>query len=329
MTKTERIPVILDVDTGTDDAIAILAAVGCPAIDLVAVCSVRGNKPVANTTENSLRVLEAVGSTIPVYRGCALPLCKDIADNRLPEVGGPIAEVDGQKIHVHPEYLDLPSATRTAETLPAPAFYVEYLRNCTKPVTIVIVGPLTNVAAALMMDPGIVANIEKIVVMGGGHDYANHSPYAEFNIWADPEAAQRVFQADTEVVVVPLDATEQTAFTLADAADFRNVGNFAASFAADLMDHRIHVGNALHPHDPPGATAVHDALALLAVVDPSLLSGRRVHCDVGLSGFAEGVTLISTSLRFHVEDSEKNVWFAFGADKARFKSMLIDCLGRV
>ena len=322
----DKVKIILDVDTGTDDAVAIMAGILSKDIDLVAVCSVHGNQPLHNTTENSLRVVQAMGSDVPVYRGCPRPLVKDLVQNRIPDAGKPAVVIDGQVIQTHPAYLDLPASAKPAEDMPAVSFYVDYLRNAKEPVTLVPVGSLTNIAAALIVDPSIVKNIEQIVIMGGGHDLANHSPTAEFNIWADPEAAQWVIHCGADIVLVPLDATETTAFDRADAADFRALGTFAGKFAADLIEHRITVGDALHKHNPPGNTAVHDALAIMAAVDRSLLTDlRRVHCDIGLGDFAEGATLINASRRFYVEESDKNVWFAFKADKERYKQMLLEC----
>ena len=321
--------IILDVDTGTDDAVAIMAAALSADIDLIAVCSVAGNKPIENTTENSLRVLQALGSDVPVYKGCAKPLVKYLAQNRIPDAGGPNAMINGKRIDIHPEYLDLPKANHSFLPLPAAAFYVDYLRKAEEPVTLVAVGPLTNLATAFIMDSSIIQKIEKIVIMGGGFSRANHTPYAEFNIWADPEAAQWVINADTRIVMVPLDATQKTALTMDDAKKIRDIHTFAAEFTADLVEHRILVENALQPQNPPGKTAVHDALALLAAVDESLLTDlRHVHCDIGFGDFGEGATLINASARFYVNEDQKNIYFAYNADKERYLKALMECFNK-
>ena len=320
----EKTKIILDVDTGTDDAVAIMAAVKHPDIDLVAVCSVAGNKPLVNTTENSLRVLQALGSDVPVYRGCAQPLVKSITSTRIPDHGGTMTIVDGKEYHVHPEYLDLPASKRSFEELPAPMFYVDYLRKAKEPVTIVAVGPLTNLAVALLMDHDIVRNISRIVIMGGGDRCANRTPVAEFNIWADPDAAQWVVHCGAGILMVPLDATVCTAFTKEDAEDFRRLDTFCGRFCADLIDLRIDADRAINPTCPDDNTAIHDALALVAAMDESVLRDvEQVRCDIGLADFAEGATLITRSKEFLTDEFEKNVRFAFSADKERYKAELM------
>lgn len=320
----KKLRIVLDVDTGTDDAVAIMAAVKHPDIELMAVCSVAGNKPIENTTENSLRVLQALGSDVPVYRGCAKPLVKSITPTRIPDHGGTMTVVDGKEFHVHPEYLDLPASERSCEELPAPAYYVELLRNAKEPVTIVAVGPLTNLAVALIIDPSIVKNIERMVIMGGGAECANRTPVAEFNIWADPDAAQWVIHCGADILMVPLDATTKTAFTKEDAADFRALGTFCGDFCADLIDLRIDADRAINPECPDDNTAIHDALALLAAADESVLRDvRRVRCDIGLGDFAEGATLITHSKEFLTSEFTKNVSFAYSADKEAFKAELL------
>ena len=320
----KKTKLILDVDTGTDDAVAIMAAVMHPDIELLAVCSVAGNKPIEKTTENSLRVLQALGSDVPVYRGCEVPLVKSITPTRIPDHGGTMTVIDGKEFHVHPEYLDLPASKRSFEPMPAPAFYVDALRKAEEPITIVAVGPLTNLAAALIMDHSIVNNIERIVIMGGGYTCANRTPVAEFNIWADPDAAQWVIHCGAEILMVPLDATSATAFTKADADDFRRLGTFCGDFCADLIDLRIDADRAINPECPDEATAIHDALALVATMDESVLKDvEEVRMDIGLTDFAEGATLITRSKEFLTSGFRKNVRFAFSADKEAFKSALI------
>ena len=321
----KKMKVILDVDTGTDDAVAIMAAVKHPDMELLAVCSVAGNKPVENTTENTLRVLQALGSDVPVYRGCAEPLVKSITPTRIPDHGGTMAVVDGKEYHVHPEYLDLPTSERSHEDMPAPMFYVDYLRHAKEPVTIIAVGPLTNLAVALLMDHDIVKNISRIVIMGGGFMCANRSPVAEFNIWADPDAAQWVIHCGADILMVPLDATVKTAFTKADAEDFRSLGTFCGDFCADLIDLRIDADRAINPECPDNNTAIHDALAVVAASDASVLRDvERVRCDIGLADFAEGATLITRSKEFLTSGFVKNVDFAFSADKEAYKSRLME-----
>ncbi len=312
--------IILDVDTGSDDAVAIMASILSKDIDTVAICSVAGNKDIDKTTENTLRVVELMKADIPVYRGCREPLVKLLCPDRLPvRKSWEKVMKDGREIQMHSDYLDIPEATIKEMPVRAPEFYVSYLRQSKEPVTIVAVGPLTNVAAALIIDETIVDKIEEIVIMGGGFDVANVTPAAEFNIWYDPEAAQRVINCGARVTVVPLDATHAACITLDDCAEFRALGTVSGKFAAELCEQRIAMHNATQPLDVPDAAAVHDALCIAYLIDPSVLKDvRHVHCDVGFRDFSEGQTMLD--MRYYTE--AKNCYFAFDGDRFKFSEIL-------
>jgi inosine-uridine nucleoside N-ribohydrolase len=316
--------IVLDVDTGTDDAIAIITAVLSPEIQVEAVCSGAGNKDIDKTTENTLRVIQLLDVDVPVYRGCSDPMVKFLTKERQPSVwlDTRFGE-DAEEIQMHPDYLNLPESRISEQGTPAPIFYVDYLNNVKEPVTLVAVGPLTNIAMAFMLDPGILRNIEEIIIMGGGYNITNVSPAAEFNFWHDPEAAQRVIHCGARVVLVPLDATHEACITRSDCERFRAINTAASNFTADICEERIRVHNKYQPLDVPDAAAVHDALAVCYLIDPSVLKDvRHVHCDVGFSGFAEGQSIIDT--RYYPE--EKNCYFAFGGDRSKFADILCDVL---
>ena len=318
--------VILDVDTGSDDAVAIMSAILSTDLQLEAVCSVAGNKDIDKTTENTLRVVQLLGADVPVYRGCREPLVKFLCPDRLPRRGEskPVMK-DGKEVQMHTDYLDIPPATIREQAVSAPEFYVRYLRAAKEPVTIVAVGPLTNVAMALMLDGSILDKIEEIVVMGGGYYITNASPSAEFNIWYDPEAAQRVLHCGAKVTVVPLDATHAACITLDDCARFRALGTVSSDFAAALCEQRITVHDASQPLAVPHAAAVHDALCVAYLIDPAVLRDvRHVHCDVGFRDFCEGQTILDP--RYYTE--EKNCYFAFDGDRFKFVNVLCDLFAR-
>ncbi len=319
---TEKI--ILDVDTGSDDAVAIMAAILSPDIQVEAICSVAGNKDIDKTTENSLRVVQHLGAKVPVYRGCSEPLVKFLREDRRPKkVPGLELVVDGKKVQMHADYLNLPAAEIQEEDIPATVFYVNHLRQAEEPLTLVAVGPLTNLAVALMLDPSIVEKIKRIVVMGGGYKVTNATSTAEFNIWYDPEAAQRVLDSGADVVLVPLDATHAACVSQSDCAQFRQIGAKASVFAAELIEQRIVMHNAFQPLDVPDAAAVHDALAVCYVINDAVLKDvRRVHCEIGFRGIAEGQTVVDPR---HVT-KEKNCWFAFDGDREKFVAMLKEIL---
>ena len=318
--------IILDVDTGSDDAVAIMAAILSEDVQLEAICSVAGNKDIDKTTENTLRVVQLMHADIPVYRGCAEPLVKFLCPDRLPRrVGVEKVMKDGQEVQMHSDYLDIPAATMREQPIRAAEFYVQYLRAATEPVTLVAVGPLTNLALALLLDETIVDKIEEIVIMGGGSKITNCNPWSESNIWHDPEAAQIVAECGAKVVWVPLDATHRACITLDDCKRFREIGTFSANFAAEQCEQRIIVHNAQQPLDIPDAAAVHDALCVAYVIDPSVITDlRHCHIEIGLSGYGEGQTIVDQ----RAYPLEKNGYFAYDADRFKFVDILCDCFAR-
>ena len=170
---------VLDVDTGTDDAIAIMLAALDPRLELLAVATVAGNASIDHTTENSLRVLQHIGADVPVHRGAPGPLLPSTAVRDHPDAG--------QKIHGG--YLDLPEARTTARDTPAARLHVETFDG--SEITLVATGPLTNVATALRLDPGLAERIPRLVLMGGGHIRANATAAAYRGCGRAPFAGER------------------------------------------------------------------------------------------------------------------------------------------
>ena len=210
-----RTPIILDCDPGHDDAIALLLALASPEVDLLGVTTVHGNQTLEKTTANALRVLDLVGrDDVPVAAGADRPLQRELI----------VAS------HVHGDSgLDgpvLPPPRRAALDEPAVAFMERAIAASDAPVTLVPTGPLTNVALLLERTGG--ANVERIVLMGGAVAEGNMTPAAEFNIWADPEAAQAVFHAGIDTTMVGLDVTHLAVTTPAlqeQAAGHRSGGS--------------------------------------------------------------------------------------------------------
>lgn len=319
------IKVIMDVDTGSDDAVAIMTAATSPAIDLVAICTVWGNKPIENTTDNTLRLIDSLGLKVPVYKGCDTAMVKYLTNDYVPTPERKPVMYNGKPFIMHAAHLDLPEAVSKPEAIPAACFYVDYLRNTKEKVTLVPVGPLTNLGLALRIAPDIVENIEQIVVMGGGSKMTNCNPWSESNIMHDPEAAQIVANCGAKVVWVPLDATHEACITLDDCERFRKIGTFAANFAAEQCQQRIIVHNAQQPLPVPDAAAVHDALCVAYLIDPTVLTDlRHCHIEIGLSGYGEGQTIVDQ----RAYPLEKNGYFAFHADRFKFVDILCDCFAR-
>src|SRR3954464_7425886 len=179
-------PVIIDCDPGHDDAMALLLALASPELELTAVTTVAGNQTLQKVTANALRVLDVVGAdNVPVAAG---------ADRALLHPASVAADVHGETGLDGP---DLPPPSRPPEPLHAVALMARLLRE--RPHTLAAVGPLTNVALLLALHPELAARIERLVIMGGAVDGGNTTPAAEFNIWADPEAAARVFASGLDI----------------------------------------------------------------------------------------------------------------------------------
>ena len=314
--------VILDVDTGSDDACAIMLAYLHKDIDLIAVCTVKGNQPLEFTNENTLRIRELLGGDFPVYKGCASGLVSDLIVPRMPRTKNVDAyDENGNKISFHKELFDLPAAERKEESIPAPVFYVNYLKQTKEPVTIVAVGPLTNLAVALLIDPEIVQNIEEIVIMGGGHHITNATIAAEFNIYDDPEAAQRVLHCGAKITMIPLDATHSAYIGKDTSKKLRKINTPAANFAADLIDVRILVHNQCQPLDVPDTCALHDPLCIAYLIDPDVLKDVFFcNVEVSTSGLTAGQTVVDN--RAHQD--HRNVHFAYRGDPEKFSKIFVE-----
>ena len=318
--------VILDVDTGSDDAVAIATAVRCPDLDVLAVCTVWGNLDVDDTTENTVRLLDKLGrGDVPVYKGCGNAMVKYLYQ-RGPGLNRMQVVKDGKELRIHYkrlEGLDEPTEKK-AEKMDAVSFYVNFLRAQTEKVTLIPVGPLTNLGEALSIAPDIAEKIERIVIMGGGDSVSNVSGSAEANIWHDPEAAEIVQQCGAPVLWIPLDATLSCALNKKDCAVLRGTGTWAANFAATLCEQRIDFESAAVGGDKDNSS-IHDALAVCAVIDESVLTevlDANVH--IALNGYNEGETIID---RRCISDPF-NCKFAVKASHDKFLGMLCEYLGR-
>lgn len=313
--------VILDVDTGTDDAVAIMFAALHPDIDLVAVTTVNGNVPVQHCTDNSLRVLDFIGcSDIPVYEGLSRPLV------RLSFPTPKRFERDSPE-DMHGTQLPLPDPRSVKQDAGAVEFLVETLRSATSPITLVPVGPLSNIATALALDPSITEAVEEVVIMGGGHRVGNETASAEFNIWADPEAADMVLTAGfRKVTLVPLDATHKALVSAADCAALRALGTPAGIAAERLIGKRVAAYGSGHGVAAADAAPVHDALCTAYLIEPGVISTRHLHVRVETQGAR---TLGRTVVDTRTHDSEPpNCDVALDADAALFVRLLTETFSR-
>jgi inosine-uridine nucleoside N-ribohydrolase len=296
--------ILLDCDPGHDDAIALLLALASPELELLGVTTVAGNQTVEKTTANAIRVLELVGSEVPVAAGAGRPLVRE------PYVA---AYVHGETGLDGP---DLPPARRE----PVDQHAVDFLAERIDGATLVATGPLTNVALLLAREE---ASPERIVLMGGAIAEGNVTPAAEFNIWADPEAAARVFSSGLDVTMVGLDVTHQALLTDEHAAGLRENGR-VGSVVADLLDFYGTFHKQVYDFE---GSPIHDAVAVAQVIRPNLLELRELNVEIDReSELCRGRTVVDVWKR---TGREANARVAVGIDAPGFIELLLERLGRL
>lgn len=311
-----RRKLILDVDTGTDDAVAIMCAALHPQLELVACTTVNGNREIAYTTDNTLRTLDHIGrGDIPVYQGLARPVGR--ADF-------PITRKDRDP-GVHFVEMPLAPARSRAQDSNAVEFLIETYRNASDEIVLMPVGPLSNIASALALYPKLVDRVPEVVIMGGGHMIANVTASAEFNIWADPEAAALVFAAGfPKLTLVTLDATHKATISAEQCRTLRASGRPAAEAAAIFVEKRIEGYRGYQPLAGVDAAPVHDALCVASLIEPDIIDAADYFVDVETVGeLTVGRTVVDTNFR---SGKAPNARVALDADTQRFGRFVLDTL---
>ena len=299
-------PIILDCDPGHDDAIAILLALASPEIELLGITTVSGNQTLDKTTNNALRVLEFAGrADVPVYAGADRPFVREreVAAHVHGETG-----LDGP---------DLPQPTTSAQNEHAVDFLARTFAE-RDDVTLVPTGPLTNIGLLFAEHPEV--RPERIVLMGGSIGEGNRTPAAEFNIWADPEAAQRVFVEGLDTTMVGLDVTHQALIRPEHTERMRGAGRVGA-MVAELMDFYTRFHEQRYP-DLDGAP-MHDPVCVAHVIDPSLMQVKDAFIEVDCSGGPSwGRTNVDWRDREHFGDPNAKVGLSI--DGARFAELIVE-----
>jgi inosine-uridine nucleoside N-ribohydrolase len=299
--------IILDCDPGHDDAIALMLALGSSEVELLGVTTVAGNQTLAKTTANAIRVLDHLGRVeTPVAAGAQRPLVRE---------GYFVGHVHGES---GLDGSELPPPAREPESEHAIDWIAKTLAAESGPVTLVPTGPLTNVALFIARYPELAQRLERIVLMGGAIGEGNVTPAAEFNIWADPEAAQRVFSSGLDLTMVGLDVTQKALMTQAHVDRLLPAGR-AGRLVADL--YAFYSRHHKERHGWDGAP-VHDALAVAQVIDGSLL--RTSYCGVVVDTGPElsrGRTYVD---RWGAAGWRANCHVAVDVDADRFLELLIE-----
>lgn len=265
--------IILDTDPGVDDALAILLAIASPEVQLEAITTVSGNVPVEDTTRNALNLLEMAGQPgIPVARGSARPLMREAvyADYVHGQNGLGGVQLPAPGIKPVPQH--------------AVDLIIEKIMDAPGEMTLVAIGPLTNLALALRTEPRIAQNVREVVIMGGAVRVpGNTTPAAEFNIYVDPQAAQIVLHGGWPIRLVSLDVTNITLLQREQVDLLARSNSPVPSFIKRLLDFSFDV---FGPASYEGSTGfqMHDPLALAAAFQPDLITWESCYVDVELSG---------------------------------------------
>jgi inosine-uridine nucleoside N-ribohydrolase len=303
-------PIIIDCDPGHDDAIALLLALGGPELELLGVTTTYGNQTLEKTTANALRVLELAGrGDIPVASGASVPLRRELT----------------VAAHVHGESgLDgptLPPPTLAPVSDDAVEWMAGAVEDASGPVTLVPTGPLTNIARYL--DEHGADGLERIVLMGGAIAEGNMTPAAEFNIWADPEAAQKVFDAPLDVTMIGLDVTHRAVTGPDVQRRLREAGSIGV-FVAELVDFFTVYHRETYGWD---GAPIHDAVAVAHVVRPGLVETRLRNVEVEReSELCRGRTVVDL---WHRTDRPANAHVGVDLDTDAFFDLLVERIGRL
>ena len=303
---TKKIPVILDGDPGHDDAIAWVLANASPMLDIKAVTSVCGNQTIQKTTYNAGRIMTLIGLDVPLAMGRVKPLVADAII--APTVHGN-SGLDGPAL---PEPKNKP-VEQDACTLMA-----EILQQSEEPVALVPTGPLTNIATLLLLYPELKPKIRHIYLMGGGIQFGNWTPAAEFNILVDPEAADIVFRSGVPITMAGLDVTERALVFPEDFERIRALGNPVAKVVAEWLDFFYGFHRSI---GYPGAP-VHDAVAVAALVRPEILTMQEMYVEIETTGdYCRGATVGD---RLNVLNKPANARVIMDIDRQGFVDLLAE-----
>lgn len=310
----KKIPVIIDCDPGVDDALAIILALKHPALDVRAVCSVAGNGNIENTTNNGLKILSLCGrEDIPLYRGSD----KALNDER-PETVDAFGD-DGLGGFASTVITD-----KKPETEHAVDFLINAVKEAPGELTILAIGPCTNLARAIRKDSQFAKGVKRLIIMGGAKYTGNVSPVAEYNFWADPDAAREVFLADfRERVMIGLDVTNRIALEAGTRELLRIFGTELSLFLYRITQSGLDE-NWMTRRKP--VSPMHDVLTVAYLIDPGIVTVKPAYIEIVPEGAAKGQSVVD--INGHWNAGTCNALYADSVDTNRFYRLLLTTIFR-
>ncbi|HVZ15157.1 MAG TPA: nucleoside hydrolase [Bauldia sp.] len=309
--------IIIDTDPGQDDAVAILTALASPDdFEILGIVAVAGNAPLAHTERNARRIVELAGrQEVPVYAGCARPMVTR-------------ARIGGEHVHGRTglDGADLPEPKVALQGEHGVDFIIAALRAAEPgSVTLCALGPLTNIAMALVKAPDIAAHVREVVMMGGAYfEVGNITPAAEFNIYVDPEAADVVMQSGIPIVMSPLDLTHRMLTTRERLDGFRKLGNRAGAAVAGWLGFSERFDLAKYGSD---GAPLHDPTVMAYLLKPELFTGKTVNVTIEInSPLTLGMTVTDW---WQITERPRNVLYLRDGDAEGFYGLLRERLARL
>ncbi|MBI2332841.1 MAG: nucleoside hydrolase [Chloroflexi bacterium] len=301
--------IIIDTDPGIDDALAILLAAVSPEIALDGVTTIHGNASTEQTTWNALAVLElAKASHVPVFKGCDLPLVKE--------------SLLGPETHGNSGlgYAQLPEPATQPKAQHGSDYLIEQIMSRPGEVTLVAIGPLTNVALAIRQEPHIVENVKEVFIMGGAIQHpGNTTAQAEYNTYVDPHAAHIVFHSGMPMILTPLDVTYQCIFTQADLDRLLKIDSPVTKFIADATRFYMEFHDEYQSID---GCVINDPMTLALTFMPEICDYQNLVVDVDIS---TGVGLGNTFADFYNYEKKKpNMKVAMGVRPRMFMELFLE-----
>ena len=298
--------IIIDTDPGIDDAVAILAALHSDELEIALFTTVAGNVSVKQTTKNLLKLLKFAGKDIPVAAGCARPLLAPVRD---------AVSIHGETGMGGYEFPELGETDKPLEKHAVQAMR-DTIMSSDRKITLVPIGPLTNIALLLSMYPECKPNIERIVMMGGSVTRGNEMPMAEFNIFVDPEAAKIVFDSGVDIVMCGLDVTNKALLTKENVdtlKDFNKTGYAIFSMFGHYRGGSMNTGFKMH-----------DASAIAYLLRPGMFATQRTHADVEIRGeYTYGCIVADLRNKLGLPE---NATVCLDVDAAEFSRWLVGAL---